>query len=347
MYPYDRWPHYVPVAKRRADALREIERLCSSGTPVEPVKIQGRKIARSFWGAAWCAHLERFSDFDNRLPRGRTYVRNGSVCHLAIDKGKVEAIVSGSTLYRVTIRIAALPRARWRKIQKQCAGRIGSMLELLQGRFSSHVMEIVTEPHDGLFPKPAQIEFDCDCPDWAVMCKHVAAVLYGVGARLDQKPELLFVLRKVDHQALISADLDLQGAAAGKGKRRRLGNQDLSSVFGIDIEDTRSSPVRKRPARRKNARRPGTERTTGKKTAPGKTAAHKTKAAARKRAFTPTGAAVRQLRKHYGMTRSQFAERIGVSSQTIANWENCRGKLKLQARTLAALTRAWLRKQSG
>ena len=346
MSPYDRWPRYVPIAERRADALREIERLRSKGKRVDPVKIQGRKIARSFWGAAWCAHLERFSDFANRLPRGRTYVRNGSVCHLAIDEGKVDAIVSGSMLYKVSVRIAALPPAKWKKLQRQCAGRIGSMLELLQGRFSNHVMEIVSAPRDGLFPEPADIEFDCDCPDWAVMCKHVAAVLYGVGARLDRQPELLFVLRKVDHQALISADPDLQAAAAGKGKRQRLVNQDLSDVFGIDIEDTRPATVRKKSPRRRIARRAGSKSTSAKKKARRKAATGKAKAAANSRDFAPTGAAVRRLRKQYGMTRSQFADRIGVSPQTIANWEGRRGKLKLRKRTLAALTRAWLRKRS-
>ena len=247
-------------------------------------------------------------------------------------------------LYNVTVRIAALPPAQWKKLQRQCAGRIGSMLELLQGRFSSHVMEIVSAPRDGLFPEPADIEFDCDCPDWAAMCKHVAAVLYGIGARLDQQPELLFVLRKADHEALISADPNLQ--AAGNGKRRRLVNQDLSDVFGIDIEDTRPAPVRKKSPRRRIARRAGSKSTSAKKKARRKTATGKTEAATNSRDFAPTGAAVRRLRKQYGMTRSQFAARIGVSPQTIANWENRRGKLKLRKRTLAALTRAWLRKRS-
>ena len=175
---YGEWQPYVSVAQRRAKAAREMNKLRSKGMDVEPIAIQSRKIAHTFWGEAWCKHLERFSDFANRLPRGRTYVRNGSVCHLVIKKGKVEAIVSGSELYKVTIDIAPLSSARWENVRKQCAGQIGSMLELLQGHLSSQVMGIVTDPAKGLFPQPGDIKLHCDCPDWADMCKHVAAVIF-------------------------------------------------------------------------------------------------------------------------------------------------------------------------
>ena len=305
--PYGGWRPYVPVAQRRAKAAREMKKLRKQGKEIEPIEIPGTKIARSFWGEAWCKHLEQFSDFANRLPRGRTYVRNGSVCHLAIKKGKVEAIVSGSELYHVTVNITPLSAARWKNVVKQCAGQIGSMLELLQGQLSDQVMGTVTDPGTGLFPQPGDIKLHCDCPDWADMCKHVAAVLYGVGARLDNKPDLLFVLRKVDHEELISAQLDMQAATTGKGKRRRLANQDLANVFGIDIDDA-PRPAKKTP---------------------------------RKKIFTPTGAAIVRLRKQRAMTRAEFANLLGVSPQTIAKWETTRGRLKLQARSLAALTRAW------
>ena len=148
-------------------------------------------------GEAWCQHLERFSDFANRLPRGRTYVRNGLVCHLAIKKGKVEAIVSGSELYKVTIDIIPLPSARWKNVRQQCAGQIGSMLELLQGHLSSQVMGVVTNPAKGLFPQPGEIKIHCGCPDWADMCKHVPTALYGVGARLDKTGTALRIARSI------------------------------------------------------------------------------------------------------------------------------------------------------
>ncbi|MEN8178966.1 MAG: helix-turn-helix domain-containing protein [Pseudomonadota bacterium] len=336
---YGGWAPYVPVAKRRAKAAREMNKLRKKGTEIEPIEIQGRKIARTFWGEAWCEHLERFSDFANRLPRGRTYVRNGSVCHLAIKPGKVEAIVSGSALYNVSIKIAPLSQAKWKKLRKQCTGQIGSILELLQGQLSGQVMGVVTHSSKGLFPQPGEIKLHCDCPDWADMCKHVAAVLYGVGARLDEKPELLFRLRKVDQNELISENLELETATTRQGQRRRLANQDLSKLFGIDLEGTDGAAKKSKAPPRK---------TSKKKTASGssKTRTSKAKASVKKKTFTPTGAAVSRLRKQFKMTRSQFANLLGISSQTVANWETKRGKLKLQKHTLTALTRAWLRKQA-
>lgn len=236
------WSPYVSQAERRAQAAREMERLRKKGVNIQPVEVAGRKIATTFWGMAWCEHLEKFSDYANRLPRGRTYVRNGSVCHLDVREGSVEAKVSGSEVYDVTISINKLAAARWKTLKERCAGRVGSMLELLQGRLSGEVMSIVTDRTEGLFPGPRQIRMDCSCPDWAGMCKHVAAVLYGVGARLDRRPELLFVLRGVDHAELVG-----EGAAkavVGRAKKgRTLDEASLSSVFGIDLA---ARPRRKR-----------------------------------------------------------------------------------------------------
>ena len=218
-------------AKRKMNALRK------KGVDIQPVEIEGRKIAKSFWGQAWCDHLESFSDYANRLPRGRTYVRNGSVCHLEIREGEVQAIVAGSEIYELQIAIETLPAKKWDSIKKQCAGQIGSLLELLQGKLSDQVMMVVSDPFDGLFPFPDEISMQCSCPDWADMCKHLAAVLYGVGARLDRQPELLFKLRGVDYEELIAADAEAAvSAATSGGSTRRLAADDLSDVFGIDLD---------------------------------------------------------------------------------------------------------------
>lgn len=244
-YGFGGWAPYVPVAVRRQRALRKMDALRKKGVDVQPVKIDGRKIAKSFWGQSWCDHLESFSDYENRLPRGRTYVRNGSVCHLAIDKGHVQAKVSGSELYDVKVTIKTLPSAKWTSLKGRCSGRIASLLELLQGRLSDHVMEVVTHRAEGLFPLPGEISFKCSCPDSASMCKHIAAVLYGVGARLDAKPELLFALRGVNHEELIAADAEKAvTAATTRGKSKRLAETELSEVFGIDLaaEPTVSPP---------------------------------------------------------------------------------------------------------
>ena len=227
---------YLSVAARRARAARELAKLRKNGRTMSPVAIEGRKIARTFWGEAWCDNLERYSDYANRLPRGRTYVRNGSVVDLQVGPGRVTALVSGSAMYDVQVTVGPVPRARWRAICKDCSGAIDSLVELLQGRFSKGVMTRLCEQKTGLFPSPKDILFTCSCPDWASMCKHVAAVLYSIGARLDRQPELLFTLRKVDQQDLIAtAGSDF----STKGKRpagtKVLASDDLSEMFGIEM----------------------------------------------------------------------------------------------------------------
>ena len=198
------WRPYVSVAERRRQAERELAKLRKKGDPISPVTIEGRTIATSFWGLSWCTNLERYSDYASRLPRGRTYVRNGSVVDLQIAKGEVKAIVSGSRLYRVKIGITPVRKPHWQAICRDCTGSIDSLVELLQGRLAKSVMDRVCRQGDGLFPAPKEITLSCSCPDWADMCKHVAAVLYGIGARLDHSPELLFVLRGVDQTELIA-----------------------------------------------------------------------------------------------------------------------------------------------
>src|SRR5580700_11377563 len=182
------WRPYVSVAQRRRQAASEMATLKKKGHPVSPVVVEGRTIVKTFWGKAWCENLERYSDFENRLPRGRTYVRNGSVVDLQIERGQVRATVSGSELYTVRIDIDTIPKARWEAICRDCLGSVTSLVELLQGKIAKNVMERVCREGDGLFPSPREIKMRCSCPDWADMCKHASAVLYGVGARFDVEP---------------------------------------------------------------------------------------------------------------------------------------------------------------
>ncbi len=247
------WPRYVPVAERRAQARRRLEKLMKKGEKLDPVVLEGRTIARTFWGKAWCDHLEEHCDFWSRLSRGRSYIRNGSVCDLVIEPGRVAARVVGNDLYRVEINIKKLPPVRWRAIRRASMGGTASVIELLQGRLSAAVMAVMIHPKNGLFPRPQDIDMRCSCPDFAVMCKHVAASLYGVGARLDSRPELLFVLRGVDHMQLIdeavrpgvlaNAATGLAGPAAGSSG---LEECELTEIFGVEIETSRS----RRPAAR-------------------------------------------------------------------------------------------------
>jgi len=233
------WRPYVRVAERRAKAARETAKLAKkAGRAPSPVVLEGRKIAGTFWGKAWCDNLEAYSDYENRLPRGRSYVRNGSVVDLQISKGNVSALVSGSELYRIDIKIKPLTPILWKSIQTGCAGKIDSLIELLQGRISSAVMQIVTRPEKGLFPTPREIDLDCSCPDWADLCQHVAASLYGVGAKLDQNPALLFLLRGMDPADLISqvsaAEAVRQTAASSHGAPA-MSEAELTDVFGIEL----------------------------------------------------------------------------------------------------------------
>jgi len=262
------WRPYVPVADRRRKALREMEKRQKQGQAVSPVSIEGRTIATTFWGKAWCENLERYSDYENRLPRGRSYVCNGLVVDLQITPGKIQALVSGSHLYKVALKVAPVAKAQWKSICNDCGGAIDSLVELLQGRLSTGVMERICRPQTGLFPSPKEIKFNCSCPDWAAMCKHVAAVLYGVGARLDEQPELLFTLRKVDAKDLVAragAGLPLARKAPAAGKM--LDASELAEVFGIEMADAlvpdlgaKAAPVKKKvpvkksaPARKKKA----------------------------------------------------------------------------------------------
>jgi uncharacterized Zn finger protein len=262
---YFDWNPYVRVAARRQQAAHRLAKLTKKGHQVSPVQIEGRKIATTFWGKAWCENLERYSDFSNRLPRGRTYVRNGSVIDLQVAPGTVTALVSGSEIYDVRVDVTVVPEARWRGICRDCTGAIDSVVELLQGRLSTSVMTRICEPKTGLFPTPKEISFRCSCPDWAWMCKHVAAVLYGIGARLDERPELLFLLRRVDQQDLIAkADggfrPGLRPARKGPVAAKVLDTGDLSQIFGIELTQSESAPVS--AARRKRAVRDSARRST-------------------------------------------------------------------------------------
>ncbi len=308
---YNYYPPYVPVAERRRQAAQRIAKLNKKGVSLSPVVIEGRAIATTFWGKAWCSNMENYSDYENRLPRGRMYARNGSVIDLKIKPGEVQAQVMGSSLYTTTVNVTALPPARWQAISQDCAGTIGSLVELLQGRLSKSVMERMCRQNEGLFPAPGEIKFDCSCPDGARMCKHVAAVLYGVGARLDEQPELLFRLRRVDAQELVAqASSGLPLGRKGTGKARVLDDASLADVFDLDMAETADltdtavtaatrgpaapvlktkKPAAKKPgtaakkaaARKPAAGKPVTKKPVTRKPAPKKVAAKKPSAAAK------------------------------------------------------------------
>jgi len=271
---YFGWKRYVPVAVRRQKTERTVAKLQKKGRVLLPVAAYRGAIAKSFWGKAWCQNLERYSDYSNRLPRGRTYLRNGSVIDLKIAPGEVTAQVMGSSLYRITVSIREVAGTHWQAIARDCARSIDTLVELLQGQLSTSVMERITRPGTGLFPSPKEISFSCSCPDSAALCKHVAATLYGIGARLDVEPELLFGLRKVDAKELI--------ARAGEGGTpvqklpnagRILDSSKLADVFGIDFGGVDATPSHRPTAKKAKSvapRKAKSANRVGKRSARGK-----------------------------------------------------------------------------
>ena len=261
MYYY---PAYVSVAQKKARAERKRNALKKKNPGIQPVIIEGRTLARTWWGKSWNRNLEQYADYANRIGRGRSYVRHGAVLDLQITPGTITALVAGSAgaPYRVIITIQPIPKKQWRHIQARCRDQMDSLKQLLAGQFPKTLEAVFTQKGQGLFPAPEEISLDCSCPDWAVMCKHVAAVLYGVGARLDQDPSLFFVLRKADVKDLVSETVnagkkELLTRSRQKSSRIMEDQADLSGLFGIDIEESAASdepPVKpKRPEKKPSA----------------------------------------------------------------------------------------------
>jgi len=233
---------YVTVQERKNKAIKAVEKLRKKNKDISPIIIEGRSIEKTWWGKAWNSNLESYSDYSNRIQRGRSYVRNGSVLDLKIEKGIVRALVQGSRAkpYEVDVRINRINEDLWKKIIKSCEGKIESLQELIDGKFPKALSELFTAKGNGLFPSPKEIDFSCSCPDWASMCKHVAAVLYGIGARLDDNPEMFFSLRDVNIEDLISKVIqgktqDMLSKAELKG-RRILEDEDIETLFGVDTK---------------------------------------------------------------------------------------------------------------
>lgn len=337
----DYWPEYVSVAQRKAKAASKAKEMKKKGVELFPVTTSpGRNVAKTFWGQAWCKHLESFSDYSNRLPRGRSYARNGSVIHLAIQPGHIEALVSGSSTYKISISVKPLSKKKWQSLKDSCAGGIGSVLELLQGKISDNVMVAVCDRDNGLFPSPQEIQLDCNCPDWAALCKHLAAVMYGVGVRLDESPELLFLLRGVDYQELIGAELAIDTTSDTDNEL----SGPLGDIFGIQIDDNmaaldaaKAKPAKNtlsKPKRKKAASKKTTVKTKAK-------AASKTGTKVKKGSAAKTSSGIdisrgirashlKKLRKANQLNEIDLAELTNKSVATIRKWEASNGILVLQ-----------------
>lgn len=250
---YWSYPRYVSVAEKRAKATKKLKQLKKKNPHINPIVIEGTAIARTWWGKAWNRNLEAYADYSNRIGRGRSYVRHGAVLDLQIHSGKVESLVQGSRSkpYSVRIQIKAMAKKNWKEIKTASEGKLDSLQELLAGKFPKALGEIFTTQGKGLFPSPKEIDFACSCPDWASMCKHVAATLYGISARLDQDSELFFKLRQVKMKDLVTEAVGEKTRKLLKKARKKtarvIDDSDLADVFGIDME----SPVEPKKKRKK------------------------------------------------------------------------------------------------
>ena len=342
------WPRYVSVAEKREKADRKLKQLKKKNPGIKPIAIEGTAIATTWWGKSWNLNLEGYADYSNRIGRGRSYVRHGAVLDLQLDSGKVASLVQGSRAkpYSVSIKIKALNKKVWQEITAACGGKLDSLQELLAGKFPKALSDIFMAQEKGMFPSPKEIEFSCSCPDWAYMCKHVAATLYGIGARLDEDPGLFFKLREVKMKDLVAGAVkDTARELLKKAKKksgRVIADADLADVFGIDMEG---------PGDTKKRKAKGTERTPATRM-PSEDAPKKTKtrpAAGKPRKKTVTGKTapakrarppfdtvvgiVRRSRK--GVTVAQIEEKTGLDSRQIRDSiikAKRQGRIKSQSR---------------
>lgn len=344
------FPEYVPVAERRARAQRAAKKLAAKGRAMHPVVLDGRTIARSFWAKAWCDNVENYRDFAYRLERGRSYVRSGAVIDLAIEPGTVKALVQGSMRrpYEQTIHIDTLPPARWEAIKRKSLGKVSSLLDLAAGRVPEELLRAFCDPEDGLFPARGEISFSCSCPDSARLCKHLAAVFYGIGARLDEDPTLFFALRGIDPGELLSATGAVDALTASAGDAPEIDASALGDVFGVAFDD----PAAAAPA--PEVASPGAQDTGSKPHGPGPKSQIAGRKSQRKAPLREGGGAkrrgenakhpaawtperLRALRRSLGLTQKAFGERLGLSNVAVCHLET--GRKPIPASLAKALDR--------
>ncbi|MCD6184998.1 MAG: hypothetical protein J7K84_04305 [Deltaproteobacteria bacterium] len=343
---YFRYPRYVSVAEKTAKAAKKLKQLKKKNPDIMPVYIEGRTIASTWWGKSWNRNLERYADYSNRIGRGRSYVRHGAVLDLRIEPGKVESLVQGSRArpYTVSIKIRPINKKTWQNIVSACKGKLESFEELLAGKFPKALSEIFMAQGVGLFPSPEEIEFDCSCPDWADMCKHVAATLYGISARLDENPGLFFSLRKVAMKDLVAQAVKDESrkllAKAGKKSKRVIKEADIEDLFGIDMDDAPFSAGKKETEKKEISTAKGSagkklSSAAKKSTAKNKKTTSRTikKKGAKKSPFDMVAGVIRRSKK--GVNVAMIKEKTGIEEQQIRNFINRakrQGKIKNKAR---------------
>lgn len=326
---YGGYPPYVSVGEKKAKTAKKLKQLKKRNPDIRPIVIKGTAIARTWWGKSWNLNLERYADYSNRIGRGRSYVRHGAVLDLQIESGEVKSLVQGtaSKPYSVTIKIKGILKDSWKNITSVCQGKLDSLQELLMGKFPRALGEIFTAQGIGLFPSPKEIEFSCSCPDSAYMCKHVAATLYGIGARLDEEPNLFFKLRKAKINELVSQAVEDKTQEllkkAKKKTARVIADFNLSDVFGIDLEEdidlavSTVKPSKKSSAAKRTSKSPAKKaRTKDQRRRPGAKPVKKT-AATKVSAVDTVLSIITRSRK--GVDTSTLRNKTGFDAKKIWN----------------------------
>ncbi len=190
------------------------------------IKAQSKRgqFGQSWWAKRWIQVLESFT-IGARLGRGRSYARSGQVLSIDIEEGLVKAKVQGSrsTPYQITIQVKTLDKADWGKLIGILSKQVIFAAKLLAGEMPENIEDAFVEAKLTLFPdKRGDLKTDCSCPDWSNPCKHIAAVYYLLGEEFDRDPFLIFKLRGMERQTLLSL---LSGSeAAAKKPRGRKGS---------------------------------------------------------------------------------------------------------------------------
>jgi uncharacterized Zn finger protein len=343
------------VAEKKAKAAQKLKKLKKKNPAIQPIVLEGSAIAKTWWGKSWNLNLERYADYSNRIGRGRSYVRHGAVLDLQISAGQVNSLVQGSRTkpYTVTIKIKGITKKIWKNMKAACAGKLESLPELLSGKFPKALGEVFTAQGRGLFPSPQEIGFDCSCPDWAYMCKHVAATLYGIGTRLDDDAGLFFKLRKVKIDDLIQQTLKDQSykllEKAEKMSSGKIAESDLSGMFGIDMEETMDLDFSNAPKKKAGS---GKRSPKGAKQSKAKTAKRKSaiKAPAKKKAsqrLAETSISKKRVKQATIKERAKTKAKKSVAKRKTATTTDTAKILNIIKRSKKGLDVATLQQKTG
>lgn len=238
------YQNYISISDQKAMALKSKKRLEKNlNRSLEPIILASTKLATSWWGKMWNTNLERYAEYSNRIGRGKTYVKNELVIDLQIEESKVFAYVQGKRRdpYQIAIYIDPTKPGLIEQIKEKCQGKLDTVEELLEGKFSKEISSIFMIQGAGLFPEPKEIKFRCSCPDYTSCCKHVSAVLYGIGSKLDVNPLLFFTLRGINlddflKDVIISKTENILDKGIKCKSKRIIDNANIEDLFDIDLD---------------------------------------------------------------------------------------------------------------